>query len=40
MRKFGIGLAVSMVVVSFGISWSMAQDLSPIPSYYTHTDFC
>jgi hypothetical protein len=39
MRKFGIGLAVSMVVVSFGISWSMAQDLSPIPSYYTHTDF-
>ena len=39
MRKFGIGLAVSMVVVSFGISWSMAQDLSPIPSYYTQTDF-
>jgi protease-4 len=37
MKKIGISIAPMMLLAVFGVS--MAQETSPIPSYYSHTDF-
>jgi protease-4 len=37
MKRIGISIALMMLLTAFGVS--MAQESSPIPSYYSHTDF-